>query len=268
MSFLEGFSRSLGNSLIEEDRAAKAAQRDRKEWEFRQQKLAEMEERLTKTRIAGVEYFEQGGKVMAQPVNAYGEPVGVPRPAREGEAEKYTQGREDRKRKVATEEASLRGETARAGKAEKDLANYDESYGLSKREAEAGIASRLASAESARASADLSRANAEFLRDNGTLPGRERKPGSKEFTDTEKQILKNTMLNKADIDIDEDISPIANAALEILNNASGMTFEEAKQAIELLIQRANGAKDVAKNPHSSNAGGLSNPDIATLLRGR
>lgn len=173
MSFLEGFSRSLGNSLIEEDRAAKAAQRDRKEWEFRQQKLAEMEERLIKSRIAKVEKYEEGGRVMAQPVNAYGEPIGVARPASEAEAREFTEGRDDRKRDVESKELGLRSARAGADVAERDLANYDSDRDLRKRESESGIAARLASAESARASADLSRANAEFLRNNDKLPGRD-----------------------------------------------------------------------------------------------
>jgi hypothetical protein len=99
-SFLGGFAKSLSGSIEKNYER----EQDNKQWEDRQKKMMELE----KQRIASVQYAAgPNGTVMAQPVNAAGEPVGQPRPATDIEAKRFAEGETERKLKFRGLEANI-----------------------------------------------------------------------------------------------------------------------------------------------------------------
>lgn len=87
MSFLGGFSQSLGNYFTQ--RAA--ADEERKDWEWKQNKVLELQAKQP----VKVELFTQDGKVFSQSVNAAGEPVGTPKPATQFEQQRFERGEKE-----------------------------------------------------------------------------------------------------------------------------------------------------------------------------
>lgn len=150
MSFVEGFAKSLGSYFTNKAVESERAEREKMDYEWKLKKAQEYESQAAKTKVVGVEYFEQNGRLVAQPVNAAGEPVGSPRPANPAEVERRAQTQEERKRKIEKEEQELE-----AGRF--DAANRE-------RVLEADLASKAAQAETSKAYGESARAQAASVR--------------------------------------------------------------------------------------------------------
>lgn len=182
MSFVEGFSKSIGsyltNKAVEDDRAA----REKKDYEWKLQKAKEMEDMAAKTKVVSVDYFEQGGKTMAQPVNAAGEPVGPPRLANPGEAERRAMALDKANREKTKDELDIEAGRFDAENRGKVLQSKLDTEAASRETSRAYGAAAGAQAEAARFDLDQKRQLGEVIKNmtpqekaaylSGKLPGR------------------------------------------------------------------------------------------------
>lgn len=136
MSFLAGFADSMAGYFGQRAQADE----ERKDWEWKQKRLVELE----KQRATGVELFDQGGQVMAQPVNAAGEPVGSPRAATQFESTRYQRGETEYKLKQDLTDLNMREAKAKVTGAE--YAISPEARAREKEQHDAAIAASRANA--------------------------------------------------------------------------------------------------------------------------
>jgi hypothetical protein len=148
-----GGAADQGVKILDEKRVRDA---DRKEELDREKRKEELE----KNRIVSIQYGKgQGGQLMAQPVNAAGEPVGQPRAANNVEQERYNNGEKERTLKIRESEAGIGQANAAADYSRANTASIPQKMKIEQQQANAYSTQAGASATSAGVNAELTREN-------------------------------------------------------------------------------------------------------------
>lgn len=168
MSFLEGFTGSLGSYFSNQAQLDAQAKREMASYE---QKL-KLAKELEKTTVVKQEVFERDGKTFAAGLNSMGEKVGEERPATDWEIAQYKRTQEAASLDKQSKEANIRANTLQGDKYKQDMGFAPEREKRDAAESAAQIAASGASAANSSANANYQNLITELTKKGVITPGR------------------------------------------------------------------------------------------------
>ena len=250
MSFLEGFSSSLGGYFSNQALMDQQAKREQASYE---QKL-KLAKELEKNTAVGQQVFERDGKLFSVGMNSSGEQIGTERPASEWQIAQRQSEQDLANRDRVKDEADVRNKNALSDRYDVDARLAPEREKRDAAQSAASINASNASARNSNANADYQNIISEFTRANGGPLSRA--DPNKELSARDVSALTSSPEFQ---ELAEGTPEDQQAASLALSNVESGQQTVAQALISLSRLRLQGSQPTVQQP------GASDVDIATFL---